>query len=402
VLRPLVEPLERFHGFGPCRLASDREPAAAEFVLPAGDRRRRQQIRRHCLPAPGVYGMIDADEQLIYVGKSKSLRDRLLSYFSSSSAPSKARRIIARTKRLVWENAPHEFAALVRELELIRRFRPRYNVRGQPRRLRQAYVCIGRGPAAYVYLAARPSRRDDEVFGPVRGHRRYRRAVRMLNDCLGLRNCSGSVPVAFSEQLQLFGEDRSARCLRYEFGTCLAPCAAACSSREYGRRVRGARDFLQGTDLSLLHRLEAAMRSAAAVRQFERAAGMRDTWEELGRLRRQLQRLREARRRYSFLYPLPGYDAGRIWCLIEQGHVVGAVGAPTSREQARACCRLIERVYATNGSPPSPQVPEDLDMIHLVAAWFRDHPDQRERTLSPEDALKVCRRRACGSAPDGL
>ena len=69
--------------------------------------------------APGVYGMVDRDGELIYVGQSKSLRNRLVSYFAGS-APSKARRIIAHTHRLVWETAPDELAALLRQLELIR------------------------------------------------------------------------------------------------------------------------------------------------------------------------------------------------------------------------------------------------------------------------------------------
>ena len=395
MLRPLIENVQVFDGFGPCLLACDAEVPAVDLDLPRDRRSARRLIRRHCLPVPGVYGMIDAEGELIYVGKSKGLRNRLLSYFSKTSEPSKARRIVERTRRLVWEAAPGEFAALIRELELIRRFRPRFNVRGQPRRLRRAYVAVGRGPAAYVYLTFRPSARDDALFGPVRGKRRYRRAVRLLNDWFQLRDCSGRVPIRFSDQLELFGKGRAARCLRHEFGTCLAPCAAGCTRREYANRVRRAESFLRGRDVSLLGRLEAEMRSAAADAQFERAAAVRDTWEELRGLHQQLQRLEEARQRYSFIYPISGYRDRETWCLIHRGHVVAAAPSPRFGRSARRCLDLIERTYSTNGTSRSPHPPEDLDGIHLVSAWFRQYPEEFGRTLSPKEAVRICRAKAC-------
>jgi excinuclease ABC subunit C len=345
--------------------------------------------------------MINAEGELIYVGKSKALRNRLLSYFGKRSGPSKSRRIIGRAKRVVWEQAPHELAALVRELELIHRWRPPYNVRGQPKR-RWVYLGLGRGPAPYVYLAARPSPRDQMLFGPVRGKRRYRPVVRALNDCFGLRNCSRRVPIAFSDQLELFGDRRTAACLRYDFGTCLGPCRGACSRREYERRVRGVGAFLRGDDLSLLGRLEQAMQTAAGAQKYERAAALRDTWEELGALANQLQRLRRARRRLSLVYPMPGYDGRQSWWLIRHGQVVAATAPPRHCASVQECLGLIRRVYSAGQSMPLEHRPEDLDMIHLMAAWFRDHPGEMERTLSPEDALSLCHRRACGAVSDGL
>ena len=394
VLRPLVDEIRAFEGFGPCLLAPDSEPAAVELVRCAEARATRKLIRQRVTPTPGVYGMISAEGELIYVGKSKRLRDRLVSYFSGGSSPSKAQRIVRHTQRLVFEKAPGELAALLRELELIRRWRPRYNVRGQPRRIRKAYLCLGRGPAAHAYLAVKPCRRADVLFGPVRGGRHARRLVRLLNDCFGLRDCSSKVPILFSDQRELFAQKRPARCLRHEFGTCLGPCVGACSSREYAERVAAARDFLGGRDHSVLRRLEREMRSAAAARQFERAASLRDTWEALDELTGQLRRLREVRRRYTFVYPTAGYR-GEAWCLIRHGHVVAATDAPGDAEQARRGLRLIRRVYWEEGRNAPGRTAEDLDMLQLVASWFQHHPEELARTLSPQDAARLCRPRAC-------
>src|ERR1700731_1903084 len=117
-------PLEAIHGHRPSRL--------------------REKVRKRCPRKPGVYGMVDATGELIYVGKAKCLRSRLLSYFRPNSRDPKAGRILGQTRTLVWEPAPNEFAALLRELELIRRWRPRCNVQGQPTRYRRTYVCVGR------------------------------------------------------------------------------------------------------------------------------------------------------------------------------------------------------------------------------------------------------------------
>ena len=395
MLRPLVDEIQAFEGFGPCLLASDTEPHAVELVRPADARATRRLIRQRVTPTPGVYGMISAEGELIYVGKSKRLRDRLVSYFPGGSTRSKAERIVRHTQRVVFENAPGELAALLRELELIRRWRPRYNVRGQPRRMRKAYLCLGRGPAAHAYLAAKPSPRADVLFGPVRGGRHARRLVRLLNDCFGLRDCSAQVPILFSDQRELFYQQRPARCLRHELGTCLAPCVGACSGREYAERVRAAHDFLGGRDRSLLGRLEHQMRSAAAVAQFERAALLRDRWEALGELEGQLQRLRDVRRRYTFIYPMPGYEGGETWCLIHHGHVVAATDAPKTRRRAKRCLERIREVYSEEGRNGSRETPDDLDMLGLIGSWFQHHPEELDRTFRPHDAVRMCRSRAC-------
>src|SRR5262249_32652426 len=158
---------------------------------------------------------------------------RLLSYFRPNSRDPKAGRILDQTRVLVWETAPSEFAALLRELELIRRWQPRFNVQGQPRRRRRVYVCLGRRPAPYAFLAPRPASTVLAGFGPVPSGERAREAVRRVNDWYGLRDCPQAQEMVFAEQKELFPVLRAAGCLRHEIGTCLGPCAAACTQAAY-------------------------------------------------------------------------------------------------------------------------------------------------------------------------
>jgi excinuclease ABC subunit C len=378
-----------FVGFGPCSIRGKESPDHERVELPGDRFAARRLVRQLCPKSPGVYGMIDSDGALIYVGKSKSLRNRLLSYFQPQDDEAKACQIIARTRTLCWEPAEHEFVALVRELDLIRRYKPGFNVQGQPGRRRLSYLCIGRKPAPYVYVAGEPSRRSDQVFGPLRGASRLQDSVRLLNDSLGLRDCPEYVPMIFADQLQMFREDRTARCLRYEMQHCLAPCIGACTSADYASAVRVARSFLRGTDLTLIERYAAEMKAAAEARHFERAAALRDAWENLVWLADQLERLRWFRGRHAFVYELDTFDRGLQWYLFYGGRVRAIVEPPTNRRSARRALRQLEAVYETRGDRTNAPR-EDLEAILLAASWFRRHPAELDRTFLPGDAQQRC------------
>lgn len=376
---------ERFEGFGPFRLALESAPPTTEIEVPRNRRDARRMVGRHATPVPGVYGMVDAAGQLIYVGKSKALRHRLVSYFTKGR-DGKASVIVARTRRLIWEQAPHEFLALARELELIRRFRPRYNVKGCPGRFRRNYLCLARDPAAKIVVGPRPSPRESLLYGPVPAGRASQRVAALLNDCFGLRDCTRRVAMAFADQGALFAEEEAPRCLRHEMGNCLAPCAGRCTRRQYALRIRAARDFLCGQSRPILERLEAAMRQAAAEGHYERAAAWRDCWNAMCQLDEQLTELRECGARYRFIYPIRGYGRRQLWCLVDAGHVAATLPAPAGRRQARVCLEQLEQVFPPVAAQRDWQTTEDLDELFLVRAWFREHPEELSRVLLPEEA----------------
>src|SRR6266436_6562272 len=171
-----------FTDFGPSAFVPGPDRNRVVRTPQAKPARLRSHVRLLAPSQPGVYGMIDSHHELIYVGKAKNLRTRLLSYFRARSRPRKAARIVAHTASVLWEVCPSEFASLLRELELIRRWRPRFNVHGQPLRRRLTFVCLGRTPAPHAFLAADPPRTARSVFGPIPAGPRAQEAVRRLND----------------------------------------------------------------------------------------------------------------------------------------------------------------------------------------------------------------------------
>ena len=366
-------------------------PAVASVQQVQGNRAPtlRRRVREACPRKPGVYGMLDAYGELIYVGKAKSLRQRLLSYFRPKSRDPKAGRIVAQARAIVWEVNPCEFAALHRELELIRRWRPRWNVQGQPYRRQFTYVCVGRKPAPHVFLARQPPRQVLAAYGPIPAGPRAADAVRRVNDWFQLRDCPQAQEMVFAEQTELFPALRAAGCLRHEIGTCLAPCAGACSQQTYGARVRQAQEFLAGIDPSPLHTLERDMSAAAAAHQFERAAVLRDRLAALRWLHEQLTRIRQAQAEGELVYPVKSHDGRLLWYLIRGGRTVAAVPAACCAESSKLAATDIERVYGPDLKASEMPIFEHLAGVFLVASWFRRHPDERARVLKPAEALSL-------------
>src|SRR5262245_7448107 len=287
--------------------------------------------------------MVDALGELIYVGKAKSLRGRLLSYFRPNSRDPKAGRIVADARQVVWQTTQSEFAALLRELELIRAWQPRHNVQGQPRRMRRVYLCLGRRPAPHAFVAGRPPATAFASYGPLPGVRRAREAAARLNDWFGLRDCPQAQAMVFADQRELFPLPRAPGCLRHEIGHCRAPCAAGCTADDYAAGVQPARAFLEGQDASPLEALERAMAEAAAALAFERAGVLRDKLDVLRWLSGCLKRLREASVQ-RFVYPVAG-AGGEVWYLIRDGRVRAALSAPADEASRAAAARALEAVY---------------------------------------------------------
>jgi excinuclease ABC subunit C len=378
---------QAFTGFGPVAL----QPAVVpphHSIKARRPGRLRALMRRDCPRVPGVYGMVDAKGELIYVGKAKNLRARLMSYFRPKSRDPKAGRILKNTRTLVWEVAPSEFAALLRELELIQRWQPRFNVQGQPGRRRRVYVCVGRRPAPTVFLAKQPPRTALAHFGPVPAGFTAREAVRRINDWFRLRDCPQSQTMAFADQPELFALPLAAGCIRHEIGNCLGPCAAACSRDDYAAEVERVLAFLRGADVSPLAAIEREMNAASVSLAFERAAALRDKLDSLTWLCEHLRRVREASR-HSCIYPVRGHDANELWYLIHDGCVRAVIPAPQDEASRRKAAKVLDSVYRRPHTASLPARLGEIDQMLLVVAWFRRRSEERSSILIPASCLGV-------------
>jgi excinuclease ABC subunit C len=333
---------------------------------------------------PAVYRMIAADGEVVYVGKSKRVRSRLLSYFRASFPEDKGARILRDATRIEWEYMPSEFAALLGELRLIKQFRPRFNVAMKSDGRNYCFIKITRGGASKLVVVRGPGPDDQSTYyGPFMGATSVGEAVRELNDVLGLRDCATDQKMHFADQPELFDAmPRTPGCIRFEVRKCLGPCVGGCSVRQYDERVALARAFLDGVDDGPIEHLRAEMEAASERLEFERAASLRDKLRRLEALRAQFARLRFAVETLSFTYSVPGYGGDDRVYLIRRGRVRDESPVPKTPDDATALMVKIENVY-TPAERVTGQIPtHEIDELLLLSSWFRRFPEELERTSS--------------------
>jgi excinuclease ABC subunit C len=346
----------------------------------------RDLVRNYAPKSPGCYGMIDAVGRLIYVGKSKYLRSRLLSYFMPNHEDEKAGRIIQATHCVVWETQPSEFAALLREQQLIRMFKPRFNVVGIPNRQKSLFLCLGRSTAAMFYVANEADSQAIAWEGPLMGAGRVRRAAEILNRGFKLRDCSNQTTMLFLDQRQLFDLEARAVCVRHEMQTCLGPCAYGCSRRDYQNQVDAARGFLKGDSTGLVDELEKRMQLAAERLHYEQAARFREDHLVMKWLVKRLEDHARVRNRLTCIYPVKGIDGRDVWYFIRRGVVEHAIRAPKTKRGEPKAAQEVQRWLDSDNSIGT-RYQRREETLAIVAGWFRKNPDEQKELLLPKELL---------------
>jgi excinuclease ABC subunit C len=342
----------------------------------------RTHVRDTATDRPGVYRMIAADGEIVYVGKSKQVRSRLLSYFRCAFPEEKGARILRDAERIEWEYMPSEFAALLEELRLIKRYRPRFNVAMKRDGRNYCFIKITKGPAPKLVVVRGPGPDDSSIYyGPFMGASGVTDAVRELNDVFGLRDCSADQRMHFADQPELFDIfPRTPGCIRFEVKKCLGPCVGGCSVQQYDERMSLARAFLDGIHDGPIEHLRREMEAASERLEYERAATLRDKLKRVEALRGQFARLRFAVETLSFVYTVPGYESDDRVYLIRRGRVRAETALPREPAQAVTLMRLIDEVF-TPTERDTGQIPtHEIDELLLLSSWFRRFPDELERT----------------------
>ncbi len=350
------------------------------LALPATDLTAlRDRISRLAEPRPAVYRMLDPLGRVIYVGKAKRLRQRLLSYFRASYPEDKSARILYAAQDIQWDYVPSEFAACLGELRQIQRHRPILNWQ-MNRTRRTVFVRVSGGPAPRVSSGPGTGTRDGRCYGPFVSAARVAEGVRTLNDLLGLRDCPVTMPMVFAGQQDLFDAGLKAACMRHELGTCSGPCAGFVSESSYATRVEAALAFLEGRTIAPIDRAVLAMQGASDSDEFERAARWREKLDQLIWLLSATARARAAVAALTFVYRDPGTFGDDRAYLIRHGVVRSAYPYPTTPLELEAYQGVVRQELDLPDPGPGPLPSQQLDEILLVMAWFRRHPDAFRRT----------------------
>jgi excinuclease ABC subunit C len=326
--------------------------------------------------------MVGPEREVLYVGKSVRVKSRLLSYFRAAPGE-KAGKLMRDTHSIEWDYIPNEFAALVKEMRLIKRWRPRYNVEHKRKRT-FAFIKITCEPAPRVIPVGRILPDGAAYFGPFPRPKFLSLTLGELSQVLGLRDCPGSVPVIFGDQLEIFHGGRTPRCIRAQIGGCLGPCFGGCLSTQYRREVETARRFLEGRSRKPLVLLRKAMERASEALEFEYAGILRDRLERLETLQKELVAFRGRVEGLSFIYRVPGFKGDDRLYLIRKGLVEEEMPSPRGRAGRRRAAEKIQSIF--RAPPPEMETlsQEAASEILLVARWFRLRSREWSRVQSPE------------------
>ena len=215
--------------------------------------------------SPGVYRMLDAAGEVLYVGKAKSIKKRIVAYTRPTGHDTRIERVIANTNAVEFVTTATETEALLLEANLIKRLRPRFNVL-----LRDdksfPYILITADHWAPQILKHRGARsRQGSYFGPFASVWAVNRTVTALQRAFLLRSCSDG-----------FFESRTRPCLLHQIKRCSAPCTHEIEFSDYAELVREAKTFLSGKSRAVKDELAGEMEKASAALDFERAAIYRD------------------------------------------------------------------------------------------------------------------------------
>jgi excinuclease ABC subunit C len=222
---------------------------------------RIAQQRRELPDSPGVYLFHGDDDELLYVGKARSIRKRVASHFSGGET-----RLTSRVERIEFLVTATEAEALLAEQSFIKRHRPRFNIRLRDDKS-YPYVCVSLDEEyPRVYFTREKHRPGRAYFGPFSSAKRVRETLDLLGKLFQFRTCEGAEP----------GRRSGSPCLDYFIKRCGAPCVGYVSSDEYRRNIDAIVAFLSGRYRQVEADEEAKMDSAAASQEFERAAVHRD------------------------------------------------------------------------------------------------------------------------------
>ncbi|MEE9202658.1 MAG: excinuclease ABC subunit UvrC [Dehalococcoidia bacterium] len=216
--------------------------------------------------APGVYWFKDAKGEVLYVGKAASLRSRVRSYFSPPSTLSpKIERMMGRVVDLEFMVTDSEQEALILECNLIKRHRPRYNVRLKDDKSYPYLKIELQEKWPRIYSTRRWEQDGARYFGPFASARSVRQTLVVLRRLFPFRTCKRNIT----------GADSRA-CLEYDIHRCIGPCVGAATEEEYRRVIRQVILFLEGRDRAVQRELRRRMEEASHKLAFERAAVLRD------------------------------------------------------------------------------------------------------------------------------
>ncbi|MEQ1896101.1 MAG: excinuclease ABC subunit UvrC [Vicinamibacterales bacterium] len=340
----------------------------------------KEQIGR--LPEqPGVYLWGNAAGETIYVGKARSLRDRVRSYLAAWGSSPRIDALLTDITTLEVVLTDSVVEALALENNLIKQRSPRFNILLRDDK-NYPYLRLTTGERFPRVLVARSVETGPDFYaGPFLPASLARRTMGLTHRLFGIRSCN-----------EVITGDRPRACLEYDIGRCVAPCVKEiCSEERYGEAVANARMLLDGRTDELAASLQIRMAEAAGAERFEQAAQLRDAMRTVEALRDRQQKLATAQLGDRDVFGLKRGPSGVVVLvfLMRGGRVVERIELASNAEAAPATDRdaleaALQQFYEDRVPPPEIHVPEAVEDQEAVEEWLSGLEGRRIRLVVPQ------------------
>jgi excinuclease ABC subunit C len=329
---------------------------------------------------PGVYLMKNADTKIIYVGKAKELRHRVRSYFQKNHESPKTQFLVRNIVHIEYIVTKTEAEALLLEATLIKKHRPRYNIRLKDDKSYPYIRLTLKHKYPRFYLARKVKRDGATYFGPYLSGQIVHDTIEFLNNVYKLRDCSDH-----------FLKTRKRPCISYDIGKCSAPCVQMISESDYRDSVKQAQGFFKNKNAKLLKNLEAQMNTLAENEKFEQAAKVRDSLKAIQRVLEKQSVINTDIDKDQDIFSYYGDQRGTLICSVHvrQGAVIGHKGhffpqldCSSPDEDIRDwLMTFLNQYYSENIVPDEILLPIDIGndlrkLLGEVLKLYSEHPVQ--------------------------
>ncbi|AUJ52507.1 excinuclease ABC subunit C [Staphylococcus hominis subsp. hominis] len=305
---------------------------------------------------PGCYLMKDRNDQIIYVGKAKRLRNRLRSYFTGAH-DAKTTRLVSEIRNFEFIVTSSETESLLLELNLIKQYQPRYNILLKDDKS-YPFIKITKEKYPRLLVTRTVKKGTGKYFGPYPNAYSAQETKKLLDRIYPFRKCDN-----MPDKL----------CLYYHIGQCMGPCVYDVNQQKYAQMTREITDFLNGEDKTILHNLETRMLDASEKLDFERAKEYRDLIQHIHNLTKK-QKIMSSDNTIRDVF---GYSVSKGWMCIQvffirQGNMIqrDATMIPLQQTEEEEFYTFIGQFYSLNQHilPKEVHVPKNLDkdIIHSV------------------------------------
>ena len=335
---------------------------------------------------PGVYLMHDAKDEIIYVGKAVSLKNRVRQYFQSSRNKSaKIEQMVSRIARFEYIVTDSEMEALVLECNLIKEHQPRYNTMLKDDKA-YPYIKVTVGEDFPRVMLARTMKKDkNRYFGPYTSAGAVKDTIDLIHKLYKIRTCSRNLP-------RDTGKERP--CLNYHIKQCDAPCQGYISKEEYGENIRQVLEFLNGRYDGVLKNLEEKMKAASDDMDFEKAIEYRDLLSSVKKVA-QKQKITSSNMEDRDIIAMARDDMDAVVQVffVREGKLIGRdhfrMSVATAETRGQILSSFVKQFYA--GTPFLPKelwVQYELEDMELIGQWLSARKGQKVRITVPKKGDK--------------